>query len=423
MTASAAPRRALTSLEEALDLLLAHAAARADAPRSIERVSLMDAAGRISAQRLTSVVDVPNVDCSQMDGYAVHAADLAAAEPSSMVALPVVQRIAAGRAPVALPAGAVARVFTGAPLPAGADAVIMQEHVQREGDRAIFAAPTVRGCFVRRSGSDLRQGETVLEAGHVIDAVTLGLLASAGISHVEVAPKLRVAVFFTGDELAMPGQALPPGGVYNANRYVLRALLTSLGCEVTDLGEVPDTLDATREALQRAALDHDVIVSSGGMSVGEEDHVRPAVASLGTLSMWQIALKPGKPLAYGTLRRRDDTPAHFVGLPGNPVSAFVTYVLLVRPFLRRLQGVSEAVARHLPRMQLKADFAWDKPDTRREYLRAKRQSDGTVALYPSQMASTLASVVWADGLVENPPGQAVAPGDAVCFIPLGELGL
>jgi molybdopterin molybdotransferase len=237
------------------------------------------------------------------------------------------------------------------------------------------------------------------------------------MDRLPVSARPRVALFSTGDELVMPGEVAPaqmrPGAIYNSNRFFLQALLRRLGCQVTDFGIVPDRREPTIEALDLAARDHDLILTSGGVSVGEEDHVKPAVQSLGSLDLWQIAIKPGKPFAYGKVRS-----AHFMGLPGNPVSSFVTFLLLVRPFLLKLQGATQWLA---PAIHLRADFDWPRPDRRREFLRARRQADGALQLFANQSSGVLTSAVWADGLIDNPPGQVIANGDVVRFIALAEL--
>jgi molybdopterin molybdotransferase len=257
----------------------------------------------------------------------------------------------------------------------------------------------------------------VLAKGARLSPAELGLAASIGMNFLTVARRPRVALFSTGDELVMPGavapQDMPPGAIYNSNRFFLKALLKRLGCEVSDLGIVPDQRDATIAALRGAAEHHDVILTSGGVSVGEEDHIKPAVASLGQLDLWQIAIKPGKPFAYGRV-----ADAHFIGLPGNPVSSFVTFLLLVRPFLLKLQGATQLTP---PSVDVRADFTWPKADKRREFLRVKRNLTGGMDLFANQSSGVLTSAVWGDGLVDNPPGCSVAPGDVVRFISFSEL--
>jgi molybdopterin molybdotransferase len=244
-----------------------------------------------------------------------------------------------------------------------------------------------------------------------------GLAASIGRERVQVARRPRVALFSTGDELVMPGevapQAMKPGAIYNSNRFFLRSLLLRLGCEVRDLGIVPDQREATVQALRDAATGNDLILTSGGVSVGEEDHIKPAVQQLGSLDLWQIAMKPGKPFAYGKVG-----DAHFIGLPGNPVSSFVTFLLLVRPFLLKLQGAIQLAP---VAVQLPAHFDWPRPDKRREFLRARRNAQGQLELFPNQSSGVLTSTVWADGLIDVPAGHTIAKGDAVRFLPLAEL--
>jgi molybdopterin molybdotransferase len=273
------------------------------------------------------------------------------------------------------------------------------------------------GEWIRRTGEDIRRGQVVLPAGARLTPQALGLAASVGLAELPVRPRLRVACFFTGDELVMPGEPLPPGAIYNSNRFVLGALLRRLGCEVVDLGIVPDTLDATRAALRQAAASADLIVTSGGMSVGEEDHVKPALEAEGELRMWQIAIKPGKPLAWGRVRRPGGH-AHFIGLPGNPVSSFVTFLLLVRPFVLRLQGAADSGPAVL---SMRADFDWPKPDRRREFLRARTNAQGGLDLFPNQGSAVMTSTVWADGLVDTPPSQPIRRGDIVRFLPYAGL--
>ena len=407
--ASAAGRAPLKSLDDALAELMTLAQPLTDQ----EEVALFAADGRVLAQDLVSPLQVPPQDNSSMDGYAVRCADLAAG-----LALPVSQRIAAGACGTALASNSVARIFTGAPIPAGADAVVPQEDCALQDDgRVLFTRTVPVGAWIRRSGEDVTRGAVVLATGARLTPAELGLAASIGASRVPVVRRPRVALFSTGDELVMPGDVpprdMPPGAIYNSNRFFLRALLMRLGCEVSDLGIVPDQRQATVAALQAAAQDHDLILTSGGVSVGEEDHIKPAVQALGHLDLWQIAIKPGKPFAYGRVGA-----AHFMGLPGNPVSSFVTFLLLVRPFLLKLQGVKRYTS---PSVTARAAFSWPKADKRREFLRARRNADGSLALFPNQSSGVLTSTVWADGLVDNPPGQVIQPGDTVRFVALAEL--
>ena len=258
----------------------------------------------------------------------------------------------------------------------------------------------------------------MLPVGTRLTPQALGLAAAVGAASLRVARRPRVALFSTGDELAMPGEALKPGAIYNSNRFTLRALIEALGGVVTDLGIVADTLEATRAALRRAAEGNDLNVTCGGVSVGEEDHLKPAVQAEGRLDLWQIAMKPGKPLAYGRVRRESGDAADFLGLPGNPVSGFVTFLLFARPFILKRQGRTDLAP---PALALRADFAWDKPDRRREFLRARMNATGGLDLFPNQSSGVLTSTVWADGLIDNPPSQAIARGDTVRFLPFSGL--
>ncbi len=397
-------------VEPALARLLEQATALGPA----QRVPTEQALGRVLACDVLSPIDVPGMDNSQMDGYAVRSADVR--EPGARLAL--TQRIAAGQVGRALAAGEAARIFTGAPIPDGADAVVMQEQCRGGDDHVLVDHVPQPGEWVRRRGFDVRSGSVVLRRGHRLRPQDLGQAASVGVAELQVAPRPRVALLCTGDELAMPGQALRPGGVYNSNRFMLRAMLEALGCRVSDLGQVADTLQATRDALAAAARDHDLVLSSGGMSVGGEDHVRPAVQAQGRLTHWRIAMKPGKPLAFGELRRVDGGAAHFIGLPGNPVSSFVTFAVFVRPFVLALQGAAELAA---PSLLLPSASDWPRPDRRREFLRARLDAQGRVELYAQQNSAVLSSTVWADGLVDNPAGQGFAAGDAVRFVPFSSL--
>jgi molybdopterin molybdotransferase len=277
----------------------------------------------------------------------------------------------------------------------------------------ILAVPAP-GQWIRRRAEDVAAGAVVLPRGTRLAPQSLGLAASVGAARLRVVRRPRVALFSTGDELVMPGEPLKPGAIYNSNRYTLRGLLQAAGCEVTDLGIVPDRLDATRQALRRAADGNDLIVTSGGVSVGEEDHLRPALLAEGRLELWQIAIKPGKPLAFGAVRRPAGE-ALYVGLPGNPVSSFVTFVLAVRAVLRVLQGADAALPASWP---VRADFDWPSPDRRREFLRVRRNEAGGLDLFPNQSSGVLTSVCWADGLVDNPAGQVIRRGDAVGFLSL-----
>jgi molybdopterin molybdotransferase len=415
MTTAPADTRPARAPLRPLDEVLADLLGRATPLQGEAQISTFDADGRVLTQDLVSPLQVPPQDNSAMDGYAVRLSDLIAAAGAPLA---VSQRIAAGAEGTDLQGGTVARIFTGAPVPPGADTVVMQEEAQAAADGHVaFAAVPPAGQHIRRAGDDVTLGAVVLRAGQRLDPSALGLAASIGLAQVPVARRPRVAMFSTGDELVLPGDIAPqdmkPGAIYNSNRFFLRALLLRLGCEVTDLGVVPDRLDATQDALRGASAAHDVIVTSGGVSVGEEDHVKPAVQSLGSLDLWQLAIKPGKPFAYGRVG-----PAHFIGLPGNPVSSFVTFLLLVRPFLLKLQGATALAA---PTMAVRADFAWPKADRRREFVRVRRNANGGLDLYNNQSSGVLTSMVWGDGLVDIAAGQTIAVGDTAQFIAFSEL--
>lgn len=402
----------LRSLDDALADLLA----RVTPLTGCESVSTFDADRRVLAQDLVAQLNVPGFDNSAMDGYALRYADCR----ESGAVLRVAQRIPAGHFGQALHAGEAARIFTGAPIPPGADAVVMQEDcTDLGGDTVRVNTVPSAAQWLRRAGEDIAQGAVVLRKGELLTPASIGLAASIGLNRVPVMRRAKVALFSTGDELVMPGDvapnAMPPGAIYNSNRFFLRALLLRAGCEVSDMGIVPDQRAATLAALQTAAAGHDVILTSGGVSVGEEDHIKPAVQQLGSLDLWSISMKPGKPFAYGRIGA-----SHFVGLPGNPVSSLVTFLLLVRPLLAQLQGQT-GITHTVTSIAARADFHWPKADKRREFLRARRNAKGGVDVYPNQSSGVLTSAVWADGLIDNPAGQTIALGDTVRFIPLAEL--
>ncbi|MDD4880240.1 MAG: molybdopterin molybdotransferase MoeA [Gallionellaceae bacterium] len=365
------------------------------------------ALGRVLAAPLTSGIAVPPLDNSAMDGYALRLSDCAEGRW-----LPVSQRIPAGHIGQPLQAGTAARIFTGAPVPEGTDTVVMQEDCEVDDGRVRVQRAPKTGANIRRAGEDIRVGQTVLTPGDRLTPARLGVAASVGATDLTVYRRLKVAVFFTGDEIVMPGQPLAPGRIYNSNRATLRGLLDQLGCEIVDLGQVPDRLGATVAVLERAAAQADVVITSGGVSVGEEDHVKAALERLGRIDMWQVAMKPGKPLVHGRVGDSD-----FLGLPGNPVSAFVVFCLFARPFLLARMGAAVAP---LKPYTVPAGFDWGKPGKRREFLRGRFEA-GQAALYPSQSSGVLTSLAWADGLVDIEAGATVRAGDPVRFLPLSEL--
>jgi molybdopterin molybdotransferase len=406
----------MLTAQQALDHLLSNAQPVMEG----ESVPMQAALGRVLAENVNSLVDVPPLDNTSMDGYALRTADT----QTSGSVLRIAQRIPAGSIGTQLEPGTAARIFTGAPVPPGADAVVMQEDCAIPAgvtDQVqINIAPSV-GQWIRRRGEDLAAGKLALTAGTFLRPQELGVAASAGLTHLNVKRKIKVAAFFTGDELSLPGEPLKPGGIYNSNRDTLLACLKSLGCDATDFGIVPDSLNATKETLRKASKDHDLIITSGGVSVGEEDHIKPAVTAEGRLDLWQIAIKPGKPLAFGAVRRSDESSkgeAWFIGLPGNPVSSFVTFLLFVRPFILKLQGRVEERVQSYP---MRADFDWLKADRRNEFLRVKINAQGGLDLFPNQSSGVLTSASWGDGLIDCPPGQTFKAGELVRYIPFNAL--
>ncbi|MHB1084816.1 MAG: molybdopterin molybdotransferase MoeA [Thiobacillus sp.] len=389
--------------------LLENLLARARGVTDTETVSVSEALGRVLAVSQVSSITVPPLDNSAMDGYAVRLADVTKTD----VRLTVSQRIQAGAVGQPLAAGTAARIFTGAPVPPGADAVLMQEDCTVDGEAVVIHKRPRSGENIRRAGEDIEAGAQILAAGTRLGAAEMGLAASVGLAEVPVYKRLKVACFFTGDELVTPGKPLALGQIYNSNRYTLTGLVNDLGCELIDLGIVPDTLEATEVALAGAASVADVVITSGGVSVGEADYVKTAVEKLGRVEMWQVAMKPGKPVVYGQV---DDVD--FIGLPGNPVSAFVTFCLFVRPFLQKRMGVADVLYRAFA---AQADFAWPRPGARREFLRARLQPNGKLTLFPNQSSGVLTSCAWADGLVDLEIGVTVQPGNWVRFIPFSEL--
>ncbi|MFC1602638.1 gephyrin-like molybdotransferase Glp [Pseudomonadota bacterium] len=400
----------LKTPEEALELLLSNIKPVTE----VEQIPISEALGRVLAGPLFSQTDVPPWDNSAMDGYAVNTADLT----QENTTLPISQRIPAGVAGDPLQPGSAARIFTGAPVPPDANAVVIQEVCEQQGDQVLIKQVVPSGANIRRAGEDSQKGQQILNPGIRLGPQHLGAAASVGIAEVPVYRKLKVALFSSGDELVMPGGELGPGQIFNSNQFTLTGLLETLGCEVTNLGIVEDTFEATCDALSRGAEQADLVLASGGVSVGEEDHVKPAVEKLGSLDLWKIAIRPGKPLAFGHI---GETP--FIGAPGNPVSLFVTFCLFARPFILSCQGVTEGV---LPTpITATTDFDWTKPDKRREFARARLEldSNGTahVSLFKSRSSGMLSSLTWANGLAVIPEQQTLSKGEKVQFLPFNEL--
>lgn len=386
------------------------------APTASETLPLSAALGRVAATACLAAVDVPPADNSAMDGYAIRFADLA----DFPQGLTLAQRIAAGQQGAALQAGTAARIFTGAEIPPQADTVLLQEQVELREQRLFSLAEVVPGQHIRRRAQDLASGSEVVAAGTVLQAAQLAMLASVGVAELAVFRRLKVALLSSGDELIDPGQKLPPGKIYNSNRPLLAGLLSQLGCDYLDAGRVADSAEASREQLQQLAnSDVDLILTTGGVSVGEEDHIKASIEALGQLSLWKLNIKPGKPLAFGRIA---DVP--ILALPGNPSSAFVTFALMVIPALRRLSGRPlqdcQASVRQLP-----AAFSVSRAGRRDEYLRARIELDQqrreVVTIYPNQSSGVLSSVAWANALVAVPAATTVAPGDSVTVLPFSEL--
>ena len=395
----------MIALDQAIETLLRQAS-----PVSrVETVATLDALGRVLAEPVVSGIAVPPLDNSEMDGYAVRSADLTHVPAS----LPVSQRIQAGQVGQPLAAGSAARIFTGAPIPAGCDAIVPQEATQLQADRVVVLAMPTPGQWIRPAGMDIAAGAKVLARGTRLRPPHVGLAASVGLANLTVYRRLKVGVLFTGDELAMPGDPLPEGRIYNSNRFLLSALLRGLGCEVIDLGIVPDRLEPTRQALVRAAEQADLVISCGGVSVGEADYVRAAVQAEGAIDLWQIAMKPGKPLAFGQVRG-----VPFIGLPGNPVSGLVTFAMLARPFILKRQGAIELLPRAIP---MRADFEVRQAGARRELLRVRVTDQGSLQAFAVQNSAVLTSAAWADGLADIEVGRRVARGDEVPYLPFSEL--
>jgi len=374
-----------------------------------DSVSLTEALNRTLAENVKSAINVPPAANSAMDGYAIRLSDV---NKGGKTTLSVTQRIPAGETGQPVQAGTAARIFTGAVVPEEADVVIMQEQVESVGESMSFDASVKRWQNIRAAGEDIKENQTILEKGVRLRAQDLGLAASIGNSHFQVTRKVRVGIFFTGDELVDPGKPLGPGKIYDSNRYTLTGLLQNMDCEIVDLGIVGDTFEQTTEAILKATETTDLVITSGGVSVGEEDHVRIALEKLGELHMWRLKIKPGKPLAFGIV---NDTA--FMGLPGNPVSAFATFCLFVAPFIKKLQGRTKI---YTDSTQVTANFEWPKPDRRREFTRAKitRNNNNQLqaSLYPNQGSGVLMSTSWADGFIDIGENISVTAGDQVNYM-------
>ncbi len=396
-----------------VDEAIAHLLSQAPAAPAVHYVALSHALGRVLAAEVRSPMNLPAWDNSAMDGYALRAADL----PAGGGYLPVAGRIAAGDdAAAPLPAGQVVRIFTGAPLPPGADTVVPQERCQVDGQRVWLPAVTL-GEHVRKEGEEVHRGERLLAAGKRLRAQEIGLLAGAGVTRLEVYQPLRVGLLSSGDELREPGEPLAPGQIYNSNRHCLGAILRGWGVEVVDYGVMPDALAASCEALRRAAAECDLLLTSGGVSVGEEDHLKHAIAEVGSLDLWRLAIQPGKPLAFGEVA---GTP--WVGLPGNPSAALITALVVLRPFVRKAQGLCDLMPQAV---WVAADFSWLNANKRRQYLRARLAANASgqlsVALHPQQSSAMLSAACWADGLALVERGQVLSLGEPVPFLAFAEL--
>ena len=401
----------LMPIDEVLALLLSGA----NPIIETEKLPLIEAQGRILAEDLSSTIDVPPNNNSAMDGYAVQSSDLA---DSNEILFPVSQRIPAGTMGTKLKAGTAARIFTGAPIPSGADAVVMQEVCtpvgEGENSAVKITGPIPTEENIRHAGEDIRTGDVILKAGTKLKPQDIGLAASVGIGEITAHKRLRVGIFFTGDELREPGETLEAGQIYNSNRHTMRGLLKNLNCEIIDLGTVGDTLEDTKAAMLKAAEQSDLVITSGGVSVGEEDYIRIALEEIGQLDMWRINIKPGKPLAFGKIGNTS-----FLGMPGNPVSVFATFCVFARPFILKIQGANETKANSF---MVPAAFEWAKAGKRHEYVRA-RLANGAIQIFPNQGSGVLTSTSWANGLAIIPAGKTIQPEEMIEFIPFSELSV
>lgn len=402
----------LMSADDALSFLIDSASVTA----MTEAVSLDDSLGRILASDIHSTINVPGFDNSAMDGYTIALNDNQVAQEN--LSFDVVDRIAAGSTGNDLKIGNAARIFTGAPIPNGANTVVMQEECTLSEDKSQI---TVKRAInlnenIRPTGNDILKDNVILSSGRQIKPQDISLAASVGVGELVVFKKIKVGVFFTGDELVEPGNPLTPGKIYNSNRYALVALLKQVGCDVINLGNIEDKLDATCEALEALESQCDLIMTTGGVSVGEEDHVKPAVEKLGELNLWKIRMKPGKPLAYGKVKQ---TP--FIGLPGNPVSSFVTFCIFSLPFIKKMQGNSNYESKIL---KVKTNFDCKRAKPRREYARVRidhSTETPLASLFPKQGSDVMSSVVWADGIVEIPENTTFETGTILNYYSMSEL--
>jgi molybdopterin molybdotransferase len=403
-------KKTLQPLDAVIERLLAQATPLALSKSTDETIPLTQALNRVLAEDLISSINVPPADNSAVDGYAVITDNLA-----TTLSLPISQRIPAGSDPIALEQGSVARIFTGASIPEGANAVIMQEQakLENEGHLVQFDTQPQPNQNIRPKGQDIKSGDTVLQKGQTLSPQRLGLAASIGFATVKVYRPLKVAILSTGDELVEPGEPTKSGQIYNSNRYLLQGLLKSFQFEVVDLGVIPDQLSATQTALKKAANIADVIITTGGASVGEEDYIQQAIKSLGHIDLWRVAIKPGKPFMFGKI---DNTPV--LGLPGNPGAVFVTFLQLVRPFLLTAQGMTLTAPAIF---KLPLGFDIKRAGIRREFLRAKQDSSGQLSRHPNQSSGMLSSASWAEGFIVIPEHQAPKQGDLVDFMPFSSL--
>ena len=402
----------LMSADDALSFLIDSASVTA----KTEAVSLDDSLGRILASDIHSTINVPGFDNSAMDGYTIALNNSQVAQEN--LSFKVVDRIAAGSTGKDLNSGSAARIFTGAPIPKGANTVVMQEECKLSEDKSqITVARAINlNENIRPTGNDILKGNVILSSGNQIKPQDISLAASVGVGELVVFKKIKVGVFFTGDELVEPGNPLTPGKIYNSNRYALVALLKQVGCDVINLGNIEDKLDATCDALEALESQCDLIMTTGGVSVGEEDHVKPAVEKLGELNLWKIRMKPGKPLAYGKVKQ---TP--FIGLPGNPVSSFVTFCIFSLPFIKKMQGNSNYESKIL---KVKTNFDCKRAKPRREYARVRidYSTETPLAnLFPKQGSDVMSSVVWADGIIEIPENTTFEAGTILNYYSMDEL--